>query len=153
MKQWLVVLMSALMVLPVAVQAKPHMQMERIIEREITVSGAGQAKPKYERVKSAKAGDVLVLKYRYHNVGDETVARAQAQQAIPRNMQYLSLLPLAKGDKALVSMNGGKHFMALEQFSAKQLPPSQLTHIQWQVGAIKAGEIKELAYRVKLLGP
>lgn len=155
---------ALLLLLPVMAahaEARPEMQMERIIEKEVQVLEHG--KPVLRRVatRSASVGDVLVLTLRYRNQGKQDVVRADARNAIPAGMQYLPESASGHDCEIRFSIDGGKTFRKAAELKKPRLvdgkrllvqaSPSDYTHIQWTIGRIRPGEQGELAYRVRMM--
>ncbi len=144
-----------LSLLPLAAAAKPAMEMQRLVEKEIRLEQNGKTVIKRVPAESASPGDVLIFTIRYRNTSHEQASMVEARNAIPEGMSYVRNSATGANSDILFSADGGKTFKPAPVWLAGQKTKAQtvgeFTHIQWRIGRIGPGEQGELGYRVRML--
>jgi uncharacterized repeat protein (TIGR01451 family) len=151
----------AVLLLPLTIQAKPLITVSMNAEKEVVVVSHGEISEKRVAASNADSGDVIFYTINFNNSGNETAFSAVLEDPIPKGSVYLSGSAYGNAADITFSIDNGKTFKkpSLLTYEAslrnsgnekRIVSPEEYTHIRWTISAIPAQGSGQIGFKVRM---
>jgi uncharacterized repeat protein (TIGR01451 family) len=159
-RKFLMTILAATLLLPVAAWAKPQVELAISAEKELTVTEDGQEVLKRVPAGEAAPGETVIYTIHYENVGDEPATNVVVSDPIPEGTAYVPGSATEKGELTF-SIDGGKSYkrpflltyeVTHTDGTKEELlaTPELYTHIRWTLPNIVPEEKGAVSFKVKV---
>lgn len=145
---------------PLVAMAKPEIQLEMRVEKEVVVLESGKEITRRVEVKTIESGNEIIYTIRYRNSGDETATNVVLNNPVPKDTVYVPGSATGSGTEITFSIDGGESYKkpslltyevdTAEGKVGRKATPERYTHIRWVVEAIPAQAEGEVGFRVRV---
>ncbi len=145
---------------PSVAMAKPEIQLEMLVEKEVVVLEAGKEITRRVEAKTIESGNEIIYTIRYRNSGDATATNVVLNNPVPKDTVYVVGSATGSGTEITFSIDGGKSYKkpslltyevdSAEGKVARKATPERYTHIRWIVEAIPPQAEGEVGFRVRV---
>ena len=142
--------------------AKPKLELEMTVQKEVRVERDGKEEVTLEPVATTEAGDVLVYTITYRNRGDEAATKAALVGPVPEGTIYVLDSAETEEEAAILfSIDGGTTYaeppITYEvrkpdgTAERKPAPADMYTHVRWVLREpVPPGQSGHVTYKVRV---
>ena len=158
-KIMILVFLTVCFFLPNSALAKPQIEIQTVIEKEVIEKIGGQEVKRLVPADEVEPGQMLIFTLKYANKGDEQATNVVIKNPIPKDTIYI--VGSATGDNPMFSIDGSRTFKRPNLLTYKIDAPNgkpvqkvassdQYTDIRWIIAEIPAGAQGVVSFQAKV---